>query len=200
MAGPCPGYHAILGDEAATNRLNNSGEEDSFLIRRSDISPEKLILSTKTGGKVSHVQFPITVTSPSQLESEEAQELFNQYSLSFLKNEKPVSPPDNIPLIEKCRSPRFYAEAKNPGKCDICSHQSNDATRARNHIRVHKAMYCSDCSRFILTNSFHTHKKKCSKEPPLLHSCPHCDYKTAQKQDLVHTVPLLGTTRRVRRV
>ena len=87
MAGPCPGYHAILGDEAATNRLNNSGEEDSFLIRRSDISPEKLILSTKTGGKVSHVQFPITVTSPSQLESEEAQELFNQYSLSFLKND-----------------------------------------------------------------------------------------------------------------
>ena len=196
MAGPGPGYHAILGDEAATNRLNLSGEEESFLIRRSDISPEKLILSTKTGGKVSHVQIPCKITSPSQLESQETKQLLDKFSLSFLKNEKPVSPPDNSPLIESLRSPRCNAEAKQKtrGKCDICSHHSDDATKAKSHVQVHKTMYCSDCSRFILRNSYYRHKQKCSKEPPLLHSCLHCDYKTARKSDLerhgvVHSRP-----------
>ena len=194
MAGPGPGYHAILGDEAATHRLNNSGEEESFLIRRSDITPEKLILSIKTGGKVSHVQVPCEIKSTSDLESQETKELLDKLSLSFLKNEKPVSPPVDTPLIEKFRSPRFYAENKTPLKCDICSHQSNDAIKARNHIRVHKTTYCPDCSRFVLTNSFCTHKRKCSKEPLLLHSCPHCDYKTSRKNDLtkhavVHSRP-----------
>ena len=109
MAGPGPGYHAILGAEAATNRLNLSGEEESFLVRRSDISPEKLILSTKTGGKVSHVQIPCKITSPLQLESQETKQLLDKFSLSFLKNEKPVSPPDNSPLVENFRSPRCDA-------------------------------------------------------------------------------------------
>ena len=198
MAGLGPGYHAILGDEAATNRLNNSGEEDSFLIRRSDISPEKLILSFKTGGKVSHVQVPCKITTPSQLESQETKDLLDKFVLSFLKNEipVPVSPPENTPLIENFRCPRSTAkvEPRTQGKCDICSHQSDDATKAKSHVQVHKTIFCSDCSRFILRNSYYRHKEKCSKEPPQLYSCAHCDYKTARKHNLtrhgvVHSRP-----------
>ena len=135
------------------------------------------------------------IKSTSDLESQETKELLDKVSLSFLKNEKPVSPPVDSPLIEKFRSPRFYAEYKARLKCDICSHQSSDAIKARNHIRVHKTRHCPDCSRFVLSNSFWTHKRKCSKDPLLLHySCPHCDYKTSRQNNLtrhevVHSRP-----------
>ena len=152
------------------------------MVRRSDISPEKLILSIKTGGKVSHVLIPCKIKSPSQVDSEETKQILDKFSLSFLKNENPVFPPDDVPLIENFRSPRFYDEGKNRGKCDICQNESENAAKAKNHTRVHKTMYCPDRSRFILRNSFSTHKQICSKEPPVLHSCQHCDYKTARGQ------------------
>ena len=154
------------------------------MVRRSDISPEKLILSIKTRGKVSHVQVPCKIKSPLQVNGEEIKELLDKFSLSFLKDEKPVSPPEETPLIEKFRSPRYYAEAKAHGSCDICPHTSENVQKAYNHSRVHNTTFCSDCSRFILRNSFSTHKLLCSKEPPILHSCAHCDYKTARKHDL----------------
>ena len=71
MAGPGPGYHAILGVEAATYRLNNSREENCLLLDIF-ISKEKLILlNIKNGGKGSHVQVSCKIKSPSQVNGEE---------------------------------------------------------------------------------------------------------------------------------
>ena len=102
MAGPGPGYHAILGAEAASNRLNLS-------VERRKVSWSGIVTS-------------------SQLESQETKQLLDKFSLSFLKNEKPVSPPDNSPLVENFRSPRCDADAKQKicEVCDICLHQSDD--------------------------------------------------------------------------
>ena len=125
MAGPGPGYHAILGAEAATNRLNLS-------VERRKVSWSGIVTS-------------------SQLESQEMKQLLDKFSLSFPKNEKPVSPPDNSPfsspLVENFRSPRCDADAKQKirGKCDICLHQSDDPTKVKSHTQVHKTKYCSDC-------------------------------------------------------
>ena len=47
-------HHGILGPGPAIEAVSSCGEEDCFLTRRSKESPEKLIATIKSGGKVSH--------------------------------------------------------------------------------------------------------------------------------------------------
>ena len=81
-------HHGILGPGPAIEAVSSCGEEDCFLTRRSKESPEKLITTIKSGGKVSHPVIPIKISSPSQVDNEDTLDVVNQVILSLNSKSK----------------------------------------------------------------------------------------------------------------
>ena len=173
-------HHGILGPGPASEAVSSFGEEECFLKRRSKESPEKLITTIKSGGKVSHVVIPIEISSPSQVDNEDTLDIVNQVilSLSSKSGEHPVPPlpPDNSTentsvgfstTRQTCRTlslpqPEPGPETKlcrsrtkgGATKCDVCNFENDSPEKVKKHKKTHKVRYCHDCFKYILDNSF----------------------------------------------
>ena len=192
-------HHGILGPGPAIEAVSSCGEEDCFLTRRSKESPEKLIATIKSGGKVSHAVIPIEISSPSQVDNEDTLDIVNQVILSLNSKcgEHPVPPlpPDNptenttlsVPQPEPGPETKLCRTRTKGGatKCDVCDFENDSPEKVKKHKKTHKVRYCHDCFKYILDNSFLSHKKKCFQDAPQIFNCSVCNYSSPFKSALM---------------
>ena len=167
-------FHDVLGFSDAEARLE--GKEGAYLLRESDVKPSMFILSYVKSSAVSHILIPNKNGKYIRQSLEDAVEMTadiiaaSDIFISF------VPPPNSHPQ-DSSGSEAHDSEAN---KCYCCNFTSDNKRTLESHQKCHKLIKCAECSKYVKSGSFTSHKRYCTDTPEKL-SCAVCGFETVQR-------------------
>ena len=165
-------YHGQISCSVAEERLKLVNVDQCYLARESDVKPGKYVLSYLVNGSIEHYYI-----RKCPVNDREASMAAIAYLIQGIDNCKyPVNPPEENTPEEKIYN---YP----PLTCYVCAAQFANEGKLLNHKKTHKLKECTNCSKFILDNSFNYHIARCS-ETPLFFQCDQCDKKLTRNDSL----------------
>ena len=166
-------FHDVLGVSDTEARLE--GREGAYLLRESDVKPSMFILSYVKSSAVSHILIPNRNGKYIRQTLEDAVEMTADIIAASDIYTSFVPPP--IPPQDTSAGETHDFDAN---KCYCCNFKSNNKRNLESHHKCHKVIKCAECSKYVKSGSYTSHKRYCTDTPEKL-SCAVCVFETVQR-------------------
>ena len=173
-------YFGCLSPEWAENILLMK-TPGSYITRQSDRDPEELLLSYVSPRGIKHVIVPEFEESLYLSKVKRFEKKLNDESVEVEKFLNSFDCKDPVTSEWEAEPPSFKKKSQPEDaakhRCSVCTYESEDLKKARQHRSLHRAGLCLKCDRYFHQNNLTYHSKQC-KDVKLL-KCDHadkCDY------------------------
>ena len=180
-------HHGRISSKEVRRRLRGANRVGGYITWETSGKFKKFVLSyltDKDKGSVKDLYVPNIKGKRKYSSLSEASDVMERLILSSDNCVSPVPPlsPDVNGNTDTDSS--MDDDVRPDLACEGCDLVCESKEKLKNHQKVHTVEECNGCDKFILSNNFSTHSKKCLGTPSKVHSCDKCDFKTKWPRSL----------------